>query len=424
MFLVHQKRSLTSLTRNYSQLLKQKQFHLLDKNIHFIYLIQQQLVKLFHKDIKLVFEYFESDSICNIIEIITMLNILNDMHKLLSNECDMTFIPFDMMFHQLNSISENSKLNRLDLGMTRSLISDLFPHYSYNYYTQRYIPSTTLNPINYGIYKDPPKPNKLRKFYGNLFYKAFDNWFKLSRQYFGRLHIEYILSNQYISIINIIDEVMKDMTKKLYDINQFINIINGMMSKDITYVSYSLHGIGAYQSYQVLFSNIYEYDELIPRLIQPLRGIGNSLLFLFQLSQSIDMKNAFEFNSLSSVLGITPLMGSSISDIDELITLQESPVSYVLDSISRLQVDEVANENMETSLIVTTKSLVDNIIQDSNQLLKSLTLSCTNHKSLFHYVLERLQEYLLQMGVYEILGVRSNVFISSSLAGLFHSYHL
>jgi cytoplasmic FMR1 interacting protein len=227
--------------------------------------------------------------------------------------------------------------------MLSSLAKDIFPNFSYNLHTHRFIPSPiAIRPMQYS---KAPKQSAVSSAFGSVCAKVYDMCGRLTRSFFGLPHLEAYLSLG-VSVSDLsmlVDQCMKNMFDKIVDVSEYLEALKDGVPpcpppKTMFHSMQTVGGYGYYEGsptlirpphlavifYRELTSgahpfpqigklrSILDYDDLKPEVFQNFREIGNSLAFLTDLSDAIEVSDQFSFLMLAPFLGCAPA-GSSRS---------------------------------------------------------------------------------------------------------------
>ena len=199
--------------------------------------------------------------------------------------------------------------------MLSSLAKDIFPNYSYNMHTHRFIPSPiAIRPMQYS---KAPKQSAVANAFRSVCGKVFEMCARLTRSFFGLPHIEaYIglgLSLNDLSML--IDQCMKNMFDKILDVSEYLAALkDGIPPCAPPKAMFAaFQTVGGYGYYEGKLRSILDYDDLKPEVFQNFREIGNSLAFLSDLSDSLQVSDQFNFLMLAPFLGRAPAGSSAPS---------------------------------------------------------------------------------------------------------------
>lgn len=317
------------MTSRYHHILTQKTIQLLGRSINLSMIFTHNITSKFHRDIDIAIKRFESYDIRGIIELKQLLYIIKMTHELLSN-----YLLLDSFDHMLQEIDEcwstTAYRGRISLHILTSLARDIFPNFSYNQYTQRFIPSPI--PVRPWEYNKAPKQTVIQQCYGNNSnYKAYESQGRLVRGFFGSVHIQALLSlesiltdrlshsNNNLSSNNssfqsnaknghygitqltmILDQIVKNLYDKILDINEYLNALKDSIPP-CKPPQAIFKSIGAYGYYEGKLKSLLEFDDLKPEVFQIFREIGNTIAFLKDLSNALELQDGLNAHFISSL---------------------------------------------------------------------------------------------------------------------------
>jgi cytoplasmic FMR1 interacting protein len=290
-------------------LINQKTISVLGRNLNFTAMLIQNLHTKFLLDIDVAIKRFESQDMCNIIELKTMLKLLMTCHEKLSKYLSLD--SFDTMLLEVDeSFSPVANRGRISMHILNALAKDLFPNFSYNNYSKRYIPSAVqLKPWRYA---KSPKASQLQSFYGGtLYFKLFEMQYKMTKHFFGSVHIQTLLSldsivaqsnppndcqfsgrsnnvkYQVTQLPMILDQLIKNLFDKILDINEYLDALkDGVPPCKPPQALFRC--IGAYGYYEGKLRSLLAYDDLKPEVFQNFREIGNTIVFFQEVSNLLE----------------------------------------------------------------------------------------------------------------------------------------
>ena len=137
-------------------MLGQRNVQLLGRSVNLTYILTQHLNNKLRRDVEFAISRFESSDARGVVDLTVLLNILSDTHHRLSQYTHLD--PFPHILHEINnqpgssSSSSNSNVSvsgRIARHMYGSLQRDIAPNFSYNAYTQRFVPSPiAIRPVD------------------------------------------------------------------------------------------------------------------------------------------------------------------------------------------------------------------------------------------------------------------------------------
>eukprot|EP01038_Epipyxis_sp_PR26KG_P007795 gene7795-10589_t len=392
---------LTVEARRFDSLLAQRSIQILGRSINFSFILGQTINNKIYRDIDYAIKRFESADARGIIELKSLLDIIADVHKRLSEL--ITLDPFDTMLSEVNeSFSPISFRGRISLHFLNSLVQDIFCNFSYNMYTERFVSSPiAIRPFEYG---KPPKNITASQAYGVACYKAYELIGKLTKGFFGKYHIESFLSlginNTDLSMI--IDQCMKALMEKLKDISDYVYALKDGIPPT-KFPQYMFQTYGSYGYFEGKLRALLSYDDLKPEVFQLFREVGNTISFLKDLSSCMEISDQNAFLIISPLLGLTPASNLRHSNHES------SPIDSIINHLS----DELSlSEVLQNEAILSHDSIArlpGMIHRISDNILHRL-----GNKSLFKWCLSQIEEFMYQLNLTVDWAMLSDVSIGTA----------
>mmetsp|Transcript_22337 Transcript_22337/g.32537 ORF Transcript_22337/g.32537 Transcript_22337/m.32537 type:complete len:1588 (+) Transcript_22337:206-4969(+) len=366
--------------RRYEIPMGQRHIQLLGRSIDLNYLIGQHINNKMYRDIEAAIKRFECSDYTGILDLRCVLKVLRDTHTLLSEHLELD--SFDSLYHEVNeSYGPTAFRNRISLHMLRTLVTDLFPNCSYNITTERFVRSpVTLRPVEYD---KPPKHLPANMMYGSLCNKAYDHISKLTRKFFGKPHIEAmltVLSSSDIPVI--VEECINNLEEKLKDVQAYVEALSeGILPCKLPKFFY--RSGGCYGYFEGILRPILEYEDLKSYVFQNFREIGNMIMFMKCLSSELDLRDGLSFVTVAPFFGITPD--------------KESVPDVVLTPIGATLLNLMDDTQLSPEVVAVPPVLSN--IPDMCQRLVDMNSSVSESKSLFKFFLRRVEEIMYQLNL-------------------------
>lgn len=157
--------------------------------------------------------------------------------------------------------------------MLSSLAKDVFPNFSYNLHTRRFVPSPiAIRPMQYG---KAPKASAVTSAYGSVCGKVYEMCARLTRSFFGLPHIEaYIALGVSLSDLSmVVDQCLKNMYDKIADVSEYLAALKDGVPPcappKAVFAAYQT--VGGYGYYEGKLRAILDYDDLKPEVFQNFR---------------------------------------------------------------------------------------------------------------------------------------------------------
>ncbi|CAI0385290.1 unnamed protein product [Linum tenue] len=171
----------------FTALFKTTRVKLLGRTINLRSLIAERMNKVFRENLEFLFDRFESQDLCAVVELEKLLDILKHAHALLSK--DISIDSFDLM---LNEMQENVSLvsfsSRLASQIWSEMQSDFFPNFVLCNTTQRFVRSSRVPHLSV---QKPSLPHAKPNFYCGTpeLNAAHQSFARLHSGFFGIPHL-------------------------------------------------------------------------------------------------------------------------------------------------------------------------------------------------------------------------------------------
>ena len=298
---------LTLTKRRFDIPLAQRNVHILGRSVNLTYLMGRHLNDKLRRDLDCALVRFESGSVCALPELQMTLSIISSVHEQLSQYLDLDSFS-DMLADVNETFAPSSAVThrgRIATHVIYSVMCDILPNYTYNYYTQRFVQSP--NPVHSCAYGRAPKRAALEELLGSMCAKAFERAGSLTRGFFGRAHMEaMLLLLGYLEIPRLVDECLQIIVDKMQDLTAYVDALaDHLLACHLPY-SCAKSAEHAYYYFHSRTAHLLEFDDLKPEVFQTLRYIGNALAFFKDLSSVLEVFDQFEFMSVAPLLGQVP----------------------------------------------------------------------------------------------------------------------
>lgn len=397
--------------RRFESLMTQKHIQLLGRSVNFSFVLSQNINNKLFRDLDHAIKKFESSDARGIIELKMTLDVISDAHARLSRYLELD--SFENMLSEINeSYSPATFRGRISLHFLASLIQDIFPNSSYNLFTQRFVSSPiAIRPFEYS---KPPKSGGANPAFGSMCSKAYESSCRLVRGFFGHAHIEAFLSLGvgYADLAVLIDQCMKSIYDKLKDLSEYLDALKEGIPPT-KFPQYLFQSVGSYGYYEGKLRSILAYDDLKPEVFQLFREIGNCILFLKDLSATLELSHELDFVVLGPLLGLIPnVPGASVDagyegDKDDTVSPVVKIVNHLTEELSaseQLRADVVRSNEIVTRIPGVVSRLVDNATRTFDDIATNSTGSsapsqAVSSKSLFKWVLSQVEEFMYQQNL-------------------------
>lgn len=293
-----------------ASLLSQHAVNLLGRTINVSFVLTQNITLKLRRDLDIAVRRFEANDARGLIELHHLLSIVRTTHGLLLEHLPQ-LDTFDHLLHEIDeSFAPAAFVGRISVHLGASLATDLMPNFSYNLYTERFIPSPVA--VRPRDYPKGPKQAVLQAAYGgDAYYKAFESTAKLSRGFFGRPHFEVLLTQLDAKVVilpMLLDQLQKFVLDKIVEIAEYLEALSTAIDIDVRVTQHARF------SAKELFAHFAKglrpllgYDDLKPEVFQNFREIGNALVFFKDLSALIQRQTWRHDSVFHGILDLFPM---------------------------------------------------------------------------------------------------------------------
>lgn len=288
-------RFLTLGRQHLDSVMSQRHVSLLGRTLNFSAPFIQVVVRKVFMDIDTAISKFEGSDVCHAVELKVLLDIIRHTHKGLA--CTFELQAYPLIFHEANEALIQSPNGRIMKHILMSVDMDIITNYSYNCTTNRFIrspelsTSPTLQDKIPRARAAPVKTGAVHNAYGSMCCKAFEAHGKTTRGFFGRVHIEAVLALAGCvptrpGVFLIFETCLNALTVKLQDAHDYIAVLRDSIP-ECRLPPFTQHVGRCVEYFDDSLRHLLDFDDLKSELFQILREIGNTVLFLKDLSDSI-----------------------------------------------------------------------------------------------------------------------------------------
>lgn len=310
----------------FNALFKMTRVKLLGRSIDLRCLISQRMNKIFRENLEFLFDRFESQDICAIVELENLINILKHSHKLLSG--DLTIDSFDLIFSEMQeNMSLVSYSSRLAYQIWTEMQNDFLPNFILCNTTQRFVRSPKLSSIPV---QKPSMPYAKPNFYcGNQDLNA-------AHQSFSRLHNGFFGMPHMFSIVRLLGPrslpwlvraLLDHISNKISSLEPMITGLQEALPKSIGLLPFEGGVTGCMRHIREQL-NWTSKTELKEEVLQGIKEIGSILYWMSLLDIVLREVDTTRFMQLAPWLGLIPGADGQILQSQG----EESPVVNLLKS--------------------------------------------------------------------------------------------
>ncbi|GAB4835449.1 hypothetical protein Ancab_000356 [Ancistrocladus abbreviatus] len=287
-----------------SALFKMTRVRLLGRTVDLRCLLAQRMNKIFRENLEFLFDRFESQDICAIVELENLVNILKHTHFLLS-KC-LAMDSFNLMFSEMQ---ENTSLvsysSRLAYQIWTEMQNDFLPNFILCNTTQRFVrsPKASVAPV-----QKPSMPYAKANFYcGNQDLNS-------AHQSFARLHSGFFGISHMFSIVRLlgprslpwlIRALLDHLSNKISSLEPMITGLQEALPKSIGLLSFDGGVTGCIKLIKEQL-NWASKTELKDEVLRGVKEIGSTLYWMGLLDIILREVDTTRFMQTAPWLGFIP----------------------------------------------------------------------------------------------------------------------
>lgn len=268
--------------------LSQRRVQLLGRIVDLNHLISQQVNAKLYKDVEFCLKKFEASELSTIIDYERALNVVELTRDSLAEQLELD--PFDVIVAEVDeAVGPAAFAGRALMHVLGSLVTDVIPNFSYNTSTRRFVRSpAVLKPVDR---PKAPKADHQHLGFGARCQRAYDMVNKLHRGFVGVQHARSIIRVLGSSAVPLlVNNLLANTAEKLEISKAYLDAITeGLPPCKLPKSMYGLAGV--YGVFDALLKPILAYQDLKPEVFQAFKEIGNTLLFVRDLSDVLDRQD-------------------------------------------------------------------------------------------------------------------------------------
>ncbi|CDP12444.1 unnamed protein product [Coffea canephora] len=314
----------------YTALLKMTRVKLLGRTIDLRSLIAARMNKVFRDNIEFLFDRFESQDLCAIVELEKLLSALQLAHELLSK--DLTIDSFNLM---LNEMQENVSLvsysSRLASQIWTEMQNDFLPNFILCNTTQRFVRSSRvpLVPV-----QKPSVPYAKPNFYCGTqdLNSAYQSFARLHSGFFGIPHmysIVRLLGSR--SLPWLIRALLDHLSNKITSLEPMVTGLQEALPKSIGLLSFDGGVTGCMRIIKEHLNCWQSKTEIKAEVFHGIKEVGSVLYWMGLLDIVLREVDTINFMQTAPWLGLIPGTDGQILQSEEA---GESPIVTLFKSTS------------------------------------------------------------------------------------------
>lgn len=313
----------------FTALLKMTRVKLLGRTINLRNLITERLNKIFRENIEFLFDRFESQDICAIVELEKLLEVLQLSHELLSK--DLALDSFTLMLSEMQeNVSLVSYSSRLATQIWTEMQNDFLPNFILCNTTQRFVRSSRVPPVPV---QKPSVPQAKPNFYCGTqdLNSAYQSFARLHSAFFGMPHmysIVRLLGSR--SLPWLIRALLDHVSNKITTLEPMITGLQEAMPKSIGLLPFDGGVSGCIRIVQEHLNCWQSKSDLKLEALRGIKEIGSVLYWMSLLDIVLREVDTSQFMQTAPWLGVTPgVDGQAIQFQDG----EDSPIISLFKSI-------------------------------------------------------------------------------------------
>ncbi|KAL3638793.1 hypothetical protein CASFOL_016700 [Castilleja foliolosa] len=344
-------------------LLKMTRVKLLGRTVNLRSLITERINKVCRENIEFLFDRFESQDLCAIVELEKLLEVLQLAHELLSK--DLALDSFTLMFNEMQeNVSLVSYSSRLASQIWTEMQNDFLPNFVLCNTTQRFVRSSKVPPV-----QKPSVPHAKPSFYcgtqaegygwagthfdwsgpilalpknSTLYHttkfqpdlnSAYQSYARLHSAFFGLPHMYSVVRTLGSrSLPWVIRALLDHVSNKITTLEPMITGLQEALPKSIGLLPFDGGVAGCIRTVQEHFKCWQSKTEQKIEALHGIKEIGSVLYWMSLLDIVLREVDTSQFMQTAPWLGLTP--GADGQIIQSQVDSEESPIISLFKSVS------------------------------------------------------------------------------------------
>lgn len=317
----------------FTTLLKMTRVKLLGRTVDLRSLITERLNKVFRENLEFLFDRFESQDLCAIVELEKLLDVLKHAHELLSK--DISIDSFDLMMNEmLENISLVSYSSRLASQIWSEMQNDFLPNFILCNTTQRFIRSSKVPSVPV---QKPSVPYAKPNFYCGTqdLNSAHQSFARLHSGFFGMPHVfsmVKLLGSR--SLPWLIRALLDHISNKISTIEPMIMGLQEALPKSIGLLPFDGGVTGCMRLIKEQL-NWGKKSELKAEVLRGIKEIGSTLYWIGLLDIALRELDTTHFMQTAPWLGMIPgadgqIMQAQDGGVSPIVNLFKSATTAIV----------------------------------------------------------------------------------------------
>ncbi|CAA0827876.1 Protein PIR [Striga hermonthica] len=346
----------------FTALLKMTRVKLLGRTINLRSLITERMNKVFRENIEFLFDRFESQDICAVVELEKLVEVLQLAHELLSK--DLTLDSFVLMLSEMQeNVSLISYSSRLASQIWTDMQNDFLPNFILCNTTQRFVRSSKVPPVPA---QKPSVPQAKPNFYcGNQdLNSAYQSYARLHSGFFGLPHmysIVKLLGSR--SLPWLIRALLDHISNKITTVEPMITGLQEALPKSIGLLAFDGGVAGCVRIVQEHLNCWQSKSDLKIEALHGIKEIGSVLYWMSLLDIVLREVDTSQFMQTAPWLGLTPgADGQIIKDQDT----EDSPIISLFKSLASASASNPNFPNPSSLRVLSRQAEAADLLYKSN----------------------------------------------------------
>ncbi|KAI5667752.1 hypothetical protein M9H77_17605 [Catharanthus roseus] len=318
----------------FTALLKMTRVKLLGRTIDLRSLIAERMNKIFRDNIEFLFDRFESQDICAIVELEKLLTVLQLSHELLNK--DLAIDSFDLMFNEMQeNVSLVSYSSRLASQICTEMQNDFLQNFILCNTTQRFVRSSRVPVVPV---QKPSLPYAKANFYCGTqdLNSAYQSFARLHGGFFGMRHmysIVRLLGSR--SLPWLIRALLDHMSNKITALEPLVTGLQEAFPKSIGLLPFDGGVTGSMRIIKEHLNCWQSKSEVKSEVLRGIKEIGSVLYWMGLLDIVLREVDTSNFMQTAPWLGLIPgtdgqILQSEDAGESPLVTLFKSATAAIL----------------------------------------------------------------------------------------------
>ncbi|KAL0438051.1 UNVERIFIED_CONTAM: protein PIR [Sesamum latifolium] len=346
----------------FTSLLKMTRVKLLGRTINLRSLISERINKVCRENIEFLFDRFESQDLCAIVELEKLLEVLRLAHELLSK--DLTLDSFSLMLTEMQeNVSLVSYSSRLASQIWTEMQNDFLPNFILCNTTQRFVRSSRVPPVPV---QKPSVPQAKPSFYCGTqdLNSAYQSFARLHSAFFGMPHmysIVRLLGSR--SLPWLIRALLDHLSNKITILEPMISTLQEALPKSIGLLPFDGGVAGCIKIVQEHLNCWRSKSELKIEALRGIKEIGSVLYWMSLLDIVLREIDTSQFMQTAPWLGLVPGVDGQVVQFHDG---EDSPIISLFKSVAAASISNPSFSNPSSFRVLSRQAEAADLLYKSN----------------------------------------------------------